>query len=199
LVLPPKLASIQAVITTITPNEEAKVAVPAKAQELALVLKNVDIKTHVDARDIRPGEKYFEWEKKGVPIRIELGPKDIENNNAVLVRRDTGEKKSVSIPDLAREVFALLEEIQKNLFDRALQYQKEKTVSVDSWEDFVKAIEADKFVLAHWSGDADVEAKIKEETMATIRCIPLDQTAEDGVCIKSGKPSKGRVIFAKAY
>ena len=199
LVLPPKMASIQAVITTITPNDEAKIAVPAKAKELAQILKSANVKVHIDARDIRPGEKYFEWEKKGVPIRIELGPKDIANNVAMLVRRDTGEKKSVPLADLEKEVKVLLEEIQKNLYNRALEYQKEKTVSVDTWEEFVKAIEEGKFVLAHWSGDADIEAKIKEETAATIRCIPFNQVEEKGVCIKSGKPSMKRVIFAKSY
>ena len=199
LVLPPKIASIQVIITTITPNEEAKTTVPVKARELSLLLKDVGIKTHIDDRDLRPGEKYFEWEKKGVPIRIELGPKDIANNMAMLVRRDTGEKKSVPLIDLIKEVSSLLEEIQKNLFDKALQYQKEKTVSADKWEDFVIAIEAGKFVLAHWSGEAEVEAEIKEETAATIRCSPFDQAKENGVCIKSGKPSEKRVLFAKSY
>lgn len=199
LVLPPKIASIQAVITTITPNDEAKKTVPVKANELAEILKGIHIKIHVDARDLRPGEKYFEWEKKGVPVRIELGPKDIANNVAMLVRRDTGEKKSVPLVDLGKEVSLLLEQIQKNLFDKALQYQKEKTVSVDTWDDFVKTIEEGKFVLAHWSGESEVEAKIKEETGATIRCIPFNQSEEKGSCIKSGNPSAKRVIFAKAY
>lgn len=199
LVLPPKIASIQAVITTITPNEEAKTAVPAKARELSLLLKDAGIKTHIDDRDLRPGEKYFEWEKKGVPVRIELGPKDIANSMAVLVRRDTGEKKSVSLADLTKEVSGLLEEIQKNLFGKALQYQKEKTVSADTWKDFVAAIEVGKFVFAHWSGEAEVEAEIKEKTNATIRCIPFDQPEENGVCVKSGKPSAKRVLFAKSY
>ncbi|MFA6297315.1 MAG: proline--tRNA ligase [Candidatus Paceibacterota bacterium] len=199
LVLPPKIASIQVVITTITPNEESKDVIPEKAHVLAKALSDVGVRTHVDDRDIRPGEKYFEWEKKGVPVRIELGPKDVANNVAMLVRRDTGFKKSVPLADLEKEVIALLEEIQKNLFDTALKYQKEKTVSVDNWDEFVKAIEEGKFVLAHWSGEADVEVKIKEETLATIRCIPFNQPEEKGVCIKSGKPSTKRVLFAKAY
>jgi len=199
LVLPPRIASIQAVITTITPNEEAKTSVPVKARELSLLLKNAGIKTHVDDRELRPGEKYFKWEKKGVPVRIELGPKDIANNMAMLVRRDTGEKKSVPLADLIKEVAGLLKEIQKNLFDKALRYQKEKTVSVDTWEDFVVVIEAGKFVLAHWLGEAEVEAEIKEETAATIRCVPFDQPEENGVCIRSGKPSTKRVLFAKSY
>lgn len=199
IIMPPKIASIQAVIATITPNEEAKAAVPAKARGLASVLDTAGIKTHVDDRDLRPGEKYFEWEKKGVPLRIELGPKDIANDVAMLVRRDTGEKISVPLADLASKVSELLDLIQKDLFEKALNIQKEKTVSADTWEDFSAAIEGGKFVLAHWSGDKDVEAQIKEETGATIRCLPFAQPQEDGICIKSGKPSKQRVIFAKAY
>ncbi len=199
LILPPKIASIQVVITTITPNDDAKIIVPTKAHELATLLKEINIKTHVDDRDIRPGEKYFEWEKKGVPVRIELGPKDIANNVAMLVRRDTGEKRSIPLVDLAKEISSLLEQIQINLFDRALQYQKEKTITVDTWDEFVVAIDSGKFVLAHWSGEADVEAKIKAETAATVRCIPFSQLEENGFCIRSGKPSTKRVVFAKSY
>jgi prolyl-tRNA synthetase len=199
LVLPPKIASIQAVITTITPNEEAKVSVGEKAQELATMLKAAHISAHVDNRDIRPGEKYFEWEKKGVPVRVELGPKDIANESAILVRRDTGEKIKVTLASLAEGISNLLADIQSNLYNRALEYKKAKTKSVDTWQEFVQAIEEGNFVLAHWSGDADVEAQIKEETAATIRCIPFDQSEEKGVCIKSGKPSTQRVVFAKAY
>ncbi|MCC2631221.1 MAG: prolyl-tRNA synthetase [Candidatus Paceibacter sp.] len=199
LVLPPKIASIQAVITTITPNEEAKVSVGEKAQELATMLKAAHISAHVDNRDIRPGEKYFEWEKKGVPVRVELGPKDIANESAILVRRDTGEKIKVTLASLAEGISNLLADIQSNLYNRALEYKKAKKKSVDTWQEFVQAIEEGNFVLAHWSGDADVEAQIKEETAATIRCIPFDQSEEKGVCIKSGKPSTQRVVFAKAY
>ncbi len=199
IIMPPKIASIQAVIATITPNEEAKVAVPAKARELAEILEAAGIKVHVDDRDMRPGEKYFEWEKKGVPLRIELGPKDIANDVAMLVRRDTGEKISVPLADLVTKSNEMLESIQKDLFEKALNLQKEKTVSADTWEDFTAGIEGGKFVLAHWSGDKDVEAQIKEETGATIRCLPFSEPQQDGVCIKSGKTSKQRVIFAKAY
>lgn len=199
LVLPPRIASIQAVITTIVPSEKDKEMINGKAEELKLILKKAGIKSHVDAREMRPGEKYYEWEKKGVPIRIELGPKDIANDGAMLVRRDTGEKTKVSLATLAESVSTLLEEIQKNLFNKALEYQKAKTKSVDSWDDFVKAIEEGNFVLAHWDGDKDTEAKIKEETGATIRCIPFNQPDEKGACIKSGKNSVRRVVFAKSY
>ncbi|HRH31336.1 MAG TPA: His/Gly/Thr/Pro-type tRNA ligase C-terminal domain-containing protein, partial [Candidatus Paceibacterota bacterium] len=199
LVLPPKMASIQAVITTIAPSENDRATVGEKANELKTILEAADISAHVDNRELRPGEKYFEWEKKGVPVRIELGPKDIANNSAVLVRRDTGEKTPVALADLAKEVATLLEAIQSNLFERALALRKDKTVSVDTWEEFQKEIEEGKFVMAHWSGDAADEAEIKKATTATIRCIPFDQPEEEGKCVFSGKVSNKRVIFAKAY
>jgi prolyl-tRNA synthetase len=199
LVLPPKIASLQAVITTIVPSEKEKENVTKKAQELVTLLENAGVRTKADIRDMRPGEKFFEWEKKGVPIRIELGPKDIANNSCVLVRRDTSEKKPVKLDVLVAEVEALLTDIQHSLFDKALAYKKAKTKVIDSWDEFVTAINEGNFVLAHWSGDASVEAQIKEETGATIRCIPFDQPEESGVCIKSGKPSQKRVVFAKAY
>ena len=199
LVLPPKIASIQAIITTISTSDKEKEIVTKKAAELDEVLKKTGVKSKTDTRDIRPGEKYFEWEKKGVPIRIELGPKDIANDSAVLVRRDTGEKTKVALGSIADSVSKLLMDIQTNLFKRAQEYNKAKTKKVDTWDEFVAAIDGGNFVLAHWSGDKDVEAAIKEETGATIRCIPFDQKPEKGVCIKSGKPSNGRVVFAKAY
>lgn len=199
LVLPPKIASIQVVLTTIVPSEKDKGSISEKAQEIAKKLKEAGMRTHVDLRDLRPGEKFYEWEKKGVPIRIELGPKDIANNSAMLVRRDTGEKKSTSLDTLIDVVSALLNEIQSNLYQRALEYRERKTKSVDTWDDFVKEISNDNFVLAHWSGDEEVESQIKEETGATIRSIPFLQKEEDGLCVKSGKKSTGRVLFAKAY
>jgi len=199
LVLPPKIASIQAIITTIVPSEKDKEIVTKKAREIDDMLRRVDVRSKTDIRDMRPGEKYFEWEKKGVPIRIELGPKDITSDSVVLVRRDTGEKIKVSMDAISESVSKLLIDIQKNLYDRAIEYNRSKTKIVDSWDEFVKAIDGNNFVLAHWSGDKDVEAMIKEETGATIRCIPFDQKKEKGICIKSGKPSSGRVIFAKSY
>lgn len=199
LVLPPRIASIQTIITTIVPSNDDREVINNKAEEINKNLKKSGIKSQVDIRDIRPGEKYYEWEKKGVPIRIELGPKDIAGNSAVLVRRDTGEKIKVSLNTIVEDVSSLLDKIQINLYDRALKYRNEKTKVVDSWEDFKIEIEKGGFVYAHWCGDAMVEAKIKEETGATVRCIPLDQEKEAGRCIKTGKPSNGRVIFAKSY
>ncbi len=199
LVLPPKIASIQVVITTITPSAETKDSVIQKAKEIADILKANGIRVHVDSRDMRPGEKYFEWEKKGVPVRIELGPKDIANDAAMLVRRDTAVKSQVTISGIEVEIKNTLDLIQKSLFDAALNRRVANTVTADTWSDFESAINDGKFVLAHWSGDADVEKQIKDETGATIRCLPFDQVKEDGVCIKSGKPSAQRVLFAKSY
>lgn len=199
LVLPPNIASIQVVITTIAPSEQDREIVNKVASELEASCKKAGIRCHLDARDIRPGEKYYEWEKKGVPVRIELGPKDIDNKSVMLVRRDTGEKIKVPTEDAIKKTRATLKKIQKDLYARALKYRKDKTKEVDTWEDFTGAIEEGNFVLAHWSGEKEVEALIKKETGATIRCIPFDQKQEDGICIKSGKPSKQRVIFAKSY
>lgn len=199
LVLPPNIASTQVVITTIAPSEQDKEAVNKVALELGASFKKAHIRCHADMRDIRPGEKYYEWEKKGVPIRIEVGPKDIRDKSVMFVRRDTGEKIKVPIENTVRQTRSLLKKIQKNLYQQALKYRKAKTKEVDTWEEFTSALGEGNFVLAHWSGEKEVEAQIKEETGATIRCIPFDQKQETGKCVKSGRPSKGRVIFAKAY
>lgn len=199
LVMPPKLATIQAIITTIGQSGAEDSSVINTAENIKTDLLKKGIRAKVDDRDKRPGEKFFEWEKKGVPVRIELGPKDVANNSAILVRRDTGEKQTVALSDLVKTVNKLLVTIQKNLFKKALAYRKARTKKADSWSKFVKLIDEGNFVLAHWSGDADVETAIKDETGATVRCIPFDQPAEEGKCIKSGKPSHKRVIFAKSY
>jgi prolyl-tRNA synthetase len=157
------------------------------------------ITTKIDDRNTRPGEKFYEWERKGVPVRVEFGPKDMANNQAVLVRRDTGEKETVALSDFADRVAQLLEIIQKAMYERALNLRTSKTKSIDTWNDFTEAIETGNLVLAHWDGTKETEAQIKEETGATIRCIPFDSAEEVGICIKSGKPSNRRVLFAKAY
>lgn len=198
LVMPPRMASAQAVITTINPKSDDQ-SVNDKARYLMDQLASAGVRVKLDDRDLRPGEKYFTWEKKGVPIRIELGPKDVAERTAVLVRRDTGEKRSVAHSALVAEVQALLETIQQNLYDRALALREDRSVRVDSWAEFVSAINEGKFVYAHWDGSADTEAQIKEETGATIRCLPFAEPDEVGKCIKSGNPSSKRVLFAKAY
>lgn len=198
LVLPPRIAPTQVVITTIGHGDDAG-RVASAAQKIRQGFKDIQIRSEVDARDMRPGEKFYEWEKKGVPLRIELGPKDIANGSAILVRRDTGEKQTVFLDTLQAVATELLEKIQIDLLARSRERIASRTRSVDSWEDFVETIKNCGFALAHWCGDVDVEKQIKEETGATIRCITLDQAQEIGVCIKSGKPSSGRVIFGKAY
>ena len=199
LVLPPKIAPIQVVIVPIIPKEWDKQLVMEESQTIFSNLKAIGVSVKLDDRDIRPGEKYYQWEKRGIPLRIEIGPKDLANNTVVVVRRDNGEKKTVLIPDISEIVIFTLGVIQNNLFEQAKNRLNENVVSVDTWDEFVKAVESNKFVSAHWSGDIEVEAMIKEETGATIRCIPFDQVKESGLCIKSGKESNGRVIFAKAY
>lgn len=198
LVLPPRVASTQVVITTIGPVD-SKPAVLQRALELKAEMEERGVRVEVDDRDLRPGEKFFDHEKKGIPVRVELGPKDMAQNQAVFVRRDTGVKAIISLQDAAVEAVRLLDTIQTDLFTVAQNRLVEKTKRVDSYEEFKKEIEAGNFVLAHWCGDAEVEAKIKEETGATTRCIPFAEPEESGVCIYSGKPSTQRVVFAKAY
>jgi len=199
IIVPPKMASIQTIITTIAPSEEDRVVVDAKAKEIEEALIEAGIRAEADLRPLRPGEKFFEWEKKGVPLRLELGPKDLAQNQVVLVRRDTGEKHTTPIIDVQQKIESLLVEIQDNLFATALARREENTVTVDTWEEFTQAIENDKFVFAHWSGDAEDELAIKEATTATIRCVPFDAQQQAGVCVKSGKSSTKRVLFAKSY
>jgi len=196
LVLPPNIAPIKAVIIPIWNSEETKKLVLGKAKELRVALAPLTVE--VDETEGRPGEKHYKWEKKGVPVRIELGPRDVEAGTMVIVRRDTGEKFTVPLSEI-NKVEETLSNIQTSLYEIALSRQIERIKKVDTWEEFKQEIEKGNFVLAHWSGDVAVEKEIKEETKATIRCIPFDQIAEDGKCIKSGASSKGRVIFAKAY
>lgn len=199
LVLPPKIAAVQAVIIPLWFNDDEKAVVMDKASALQEELRVLGVRVKIDVRDGRPGEKIFHWEKKGVPVRIEIGPKDVAAGECVVARRDTGEKNRVSFADAAASVFDLMTVIQQSLYDRALSHREANTVSVNTWEEFVASIETGKFVLAHWSGDADDEKKIKEATNATIRCIPFTEKPSEGTCVFSGKPSHQRVIFARSY
>lgn len=202
LVLPPKIAAIKVVVIPIF-NEENKPQVLAAADKLRRNLVHdglLSSEIHIDDRDLRPGPKFFEWERKGIPLRIELGPRDIDDNQCVVVERDTDTKTVVSLDEhLPHTIAKMLVAMQQRLLDVAEQRLSDNTVSVDNWEDFTQAIEEQKFVLAHWSGDEAVEKQIKDETGATTRCIPFDQPEESGVCIKSGNPSSRRVLFAKNY
>jgi prolyl-tRNA synthetase len=201
LVLPPKLAPIQAVIVPIYKNNEQYDLVCSKAREIKNILEKLGIIVKFDDRDThKPGWKFNEYEFKGVPVRIAIGPRDVENGTVEVARRDTFAKEVVSVDLIGETVAALLEDIQDTLFQRASAFRKENTRNADSWEEF-KAMLDDKggFIMAHWDGTGETEQKIKEETKATIRCIPLDDVKEPGKCIFSGNPSERRVVFARAY
>ena len=199
LVLPPKLAPIQVVIVPIPkPNE----LLDAKAKELMTDLKARGVRvTYDDDAKQRPGFKFAENELKGIPIRLGLGKRDLENGTIEVARRDEKTKESQPLEDIVNHVIQLLDDIQQNLFDRAVRFREEHTTYVDTFEEFQEVIERDipGFVYAHWDGTTETELKIKELTKATIRCISQDQPEEAGVDMLSGKPSRGRVVFAKAY
>ena len=200
LIIPPKMCYLNFVLIPIFKNEEEKEHVLRKANEIVDGAKKFGLSVHLDERDnMRPGEKFFYWEKCGIPMRIELGPKDIAKGQVILVRRDTSEKTPVGLVDLNETIKEMLIAIQQNLYDRAENLLKSRTKTVDLWVDFEKAIEGGNFVLAHFCGDANVEKEIKDKTGATIRCISFDTVEEKGKCIYTGKSSNKRVIFAKAY
>jgi len=164
-----------------------------------LAKKGISFK-YDDDNQRRPGWKFAEYELKGVPVRLAMGPRDLENNQVELFRRDTKEKTSVSLDNLAETIEKLLEDIQKNLYQRALERRNAHIQKVDTYAEFKEKLEKESgFFLCHWDGTAETEEKIQAETGATIRCIPLDAPEEDGVCMVTGKPSKRRVVFAKAY
>ena len=201
LVLPPKIAPVQVVIVPIYRGEEQKQVIDAKVQELVQQLKALGITVKYDDNDnARPGWKFAEYELKGVPVRVALGPKDLENNVAEVARRDTKEKSSVSLDGFAQHIQQLLEDIQQNLFNRAKSYRDEHITPANTWDEFVQTLDTKGgFVAAHWDGTPETEEKIKEMSKATIRCIPLNNTEEAGACILTGKPSSQRVLFARAY
>ena len=200
LVLPPRLAPIQVAIVPIYKNMEQLLQISEYAHKLKTELQAKGISVKYDDNDNqKPGWKFTEYEFKGVPVRIAIGPRDMENGTAEICRRDTLEKSIHPQSELSSLIPGLLDEIQKNLFERALKHRLDNTVKVDTWEDFKTQIEQGKFLLAHWDGTTETEVKIKEETKATIRAIPFDIEEEDGKCIYTGKPSRHRVIFAKAY
>ena len=201
LVLPPNLAPFQVVIVPIYKGDEQKIEILDHAKKLYKDLDAAGVRVKLDDRDTHtPGYKFNDYELKGVPIRLGIGPKDIEKGTVELARRDNLTKSFVSQDDLASHVNNLLSEIQSNLFDRALTFRESHTTVCDSYEDFKKVLESKGgFISAHWDGTAETEMKIKQETKATIRCIPIDKEKEEGKCIYSGKPSSQRVLFAKAY
>jgi prolyl-tRNA synthetase len=201
LIMPPKIAPLQVVIVPIYKGEESKAVIDEKANTLMAELKALGVRVKYDNNDnSRPGWKFAEHELKGVPVRIAMGLRDIENKVVELARRDTKEKSSVSIDGLSAYVVNLLAEIQQNIFNRALAFRNEHITNANNWDEFVKLLdEKGGFIAAHWDGTSETEEKIKEQTKATIRCIPLNNTQEPGVCILSGNPSTQRVLFARAY
>ncbi|NQX39106.1 prolyl-tRNA synthetase [Pedobacter steynii] len=201
LVLPPKLAPIQVVIVPIYKGEEDLKNISAFVDELMPKLKKMGISVKYDDRDTqRPGFKFAEYELKGVPIRLAIGGRDMENGTVELARRDTREKQTVIQEGLDIHIAQLLEEIQANIYNKAAAFRTDHTTDANSYDEFKELLDGKAgFISAHWDGTPETEQKIKEETKATIRCIPLNNKLEDGVCIYSGKPSKQRVLFARAY
>tara|TARA_R110002126_G_scaffold77796_3_gene194001 strand:- start:69497 stop:70972 length:1476 start_codon:yes stop_codon:yes gene_type:complete len=200
LVLPPKLAPIQVVIVPIYKNEEQLEAISEKVNELVKELRTKGISVKFDNRDTyRPGAKFAEYELKGVPVRIALGTRDLENGTLEIARRDTFEKQTVSQENIVVFIENLLAEIQENLHNKAINHRKEYTTEVNDFKEFKKAVKRGGFISAHWDGTEETEDRIKEYTKATIRCIPNDAIEEEGVCVLTGKPSLKRVLFAKAY
>jgi len=200
LVLPPKLAPIQVVIIPIHKNDAQLASISEKVDEIVKKLKKRGITVKYDnSENQKPGWKFAEYELKGVPVRLAVGPRDLENNTVELARRDTLEKKTYSIENIDETIENLLNEIQENIYNKALKFRAENTFKVDTYEEFKTTLDKGGFIYAHWDGTRETEEKIKEETKATIRLIPIDATAEEGKCIYSGQPSNKRVLFARSY
>ena len=201
LVLPPNLAPDQVVIVPIYRDDEQFEATSKVANELMAELRALGIRVKFDNRDThKPGWKFNEYELKGVPVRIAIGPKDVENGTVEVARRDILSKEMIKKEDAASKINDLLEEIQKNLFTKAIDFRKENTTEVASYSEFKEVLESKGgFILAHWDGTSETEEQIKNETKATIRCIPIDGDDTSGSCMLTGKPSARKVIFAKAY
>lgn len=200
LVLPPKLAPIQVVIVPIYKNEDGLKAISEKVEPLvkSLCSRGISVK-YDDADNRRPGFKFADYEVKGVPVRLAVGQRDLEQGTVELMRRDTLEKETLPFEGIEQHIVEILDDIQKSLYEKALKRRIERTVTVDTYDEFKKRIEDGVFIMAHWDGTPETEAKIKEETKATIRCIPFDGEKTPGVCMVTGKPSARRVLFARSY
>ena len=201
LVLPPKLAPIQVAMVPIYKGDEQLKEMTEKLESIAAELRAKGVSVKVDARDnVRSGFKFAEYELKGVPVRLALGPRDLQNGTIEVARRDTLTKEVVSQEGIADYIAKLLDQIQDNIFQKALNYRNSMITEVNSWEEFIDVLDIKGgFVSAHWDGTPETEVAIKEATKATIRCIPLDAKPEEGKCIFTGKPSKCRVLFARSY
>ena len=201
LILPPRIAPIQVVIVPIYKGEEQKSQLDEKVHAIVKGLKDLGISVKYDDSDNqRPGWKFAEYELKGVPVRLAIGARDLQNNVIEVARRDTKEKQSVSLEGIEQYIKNLLEEIQQNIYNTALAYRDDHITSADTWDEFVHLLDTKAgFISAHWDGSSETEDKIKELAKATIRCIPLNNPLEEGKCIFTGNPSKQRVLFARAY
>ena len=204
LVLPPKLAPIHVVIVPIFKNDDERTKTLAAAEKIAAELRALryadePLDVEIDRRDgMSPGQKYYHWERRGVPYRMEIGPKDLEKSSVALKRRDGGPKTFVPMADVAKQIPGLLEAYQNELLAKAKAFREANSVKADSWDDLVKALDQNKFVYARWAGDAALAAKLKE-IQATVRCMPLDAQADPGPCILTGKAAEKRVLIAKNY
>ncbi|MEC9475577.1 MAG: proline--tRNA ligase [Planctomycetota bacterium] len=200
LVLPPRIAPIQTVIVPIYRGEEQRGVVLEACGRMEAALKDSGARTHLDDRDqFRPGYKFNEWELKGVPVRIEVGPRDLEKGEVVLAFRHSGEKKSLPVEAVTAEVMSVLEEAQKGLFEKALAQREERTYTVDSYDEFKERVDGGGFFLCHWDGTTETEERIQNETKATIRNLPFEAPDDPGQCMVTGNPSAHRVIISKAY
>ena len=197
--LPPKIAPIQVVIIPISRNEEQEKMVRDYLAPIVELLESAGVRVHQDWTDNSPGFKFNEWEMKGVPLRLEVGPRDVENGNMVVARRDTGDKSFLSKDEAVAQIPDLLEEIQKGLFQQALIFQQENTHKVSTYDELKKVIKEGGFVRCGWDGTDETETRVKEDIKATIRCIPMSENPEGLTCVYSGKPAKHEVIYAKAY
>jgi prolyl-tRNA synthetase len=200
LVLPPKLAPIQTVIVPIYRSEEDLVKINERINPIIEKLKSLGVSVKYDADDkYKPGYKFAEYELRGVPVRLAIGMRDLENGTVEVARRDTLSKETVPLDGIENKIVALLDEIQTNIYQKSFAFREENTFQVDTWEDFKTQIEKGGFIEAHWDGTSETEEKIKAETKATIRLIPLGTTEESGTCVYSDAPSKQRVVFARSY
>lgn len=201
LVLPPKLAPIHVVMVPIYKGPEQLADIVGRFEALAGELRAKGLAVKIDDRDnVRSGFKFAEYELKGVPVRLAMGPRDLENGTVELFRRDTLEKETLPLDGLAVRIERLMTEIQENIYRKALAYRDSMITRVDTWEEFRRVLdEKGGFVSAHWDGTVETEVAIKEATKATIRCIPIDAVDEEGVCVYSGRPSHRRVLFARSY
>lgn len=200
LVLPPKLAPFQVVIVPIYKGEEQLALINQKVDGIVKSLKALGISVKYDNADNKkPGWKFSEYELKGVPVRLAMGARDMENNTVEVARRDTLTKETVSCDGLDMYIKNLLDDIQANIYKKAFDFRAKQTITVETYEEFKEKIEEGVFILAHWDGTAETEEKVKAETKATIRCIPLEGDKTPGKCMVTGKPSTQRVIFARAY